>query len=325
VATGDVRTTTTNETGNYVFPLLEIGEYEITCSVSGFKTEVARGVVLQLQEKARINFQMQVGEQVEMMEVRGVASLLRTEDATLGSVVDSKRVVDLPLNGRNFGQLATLMPGVGIGSRMGLDGQGGVPIPGQLVAIAANGQRDINQNATLDGVVGTEPRNGTMPFVPSIEAIEEFKVQSAVYSAEYGMASGAQVNVAIKSGTNKLHASVFEFVRNDLFDARGFFLPPEQTKNKLRRNQYGGVASGPIIRNKTLWCFKGEAGGDGGAPPAVASVPTLDMRAGDLPETLQRETRWYPSDSNPASTRAIRAPGSAAPFPNNIIPASLIP
>ena len=153
VANGDVRTTTTNETGNYVFPLPDIGEYEITCSVSGFKTELMHGIVLRLQEKARLNFQLQVGQQVETVEVSGATQLLRTEDATLGSVVESKRVVDLPLNGRNFGQLATLMPGVVIGSRMGFDGQGGIPIPGQMVAISANGQRDINQNATLDGVM----------------------------------------------------------------------------------------------------------------------------------------------------------------------------
>jgi len=139
------------------------------------------------------------------------------------------------------------------------------------------------------------------------------------------MASGAQVNVAIKSGTNRLHASLFEFVRNDLFDARGYFLPPEQAKNKLRRNQYGGVASGPIIRNKTFWLFNWEAREERRATPAVTSVPTLDMRAGDLSEILQRGNRWYPSDANPAATRAIRAPGSTAPFPNNIIPASLIP
>jgi len=140
LATGDVRSATTNETGNYIFPLLEIGEYEVTCSALGFKTEVRRGVVLQLQEKARIDFQMQLGEQVEMVEIRGAAPLLRTEDATLGSVIDSRRVVELPLNGRHFGQLATLMPGVTFGvSRIGVDGQGGTPIPGQTVQIAANG------------------------------------------------------------------------------------------------------------------------------------------------------------------------------------------
>src|SRR6266508_3213835 len=129
LATGDLRSTVTNETGNYVFPLLEIGEYEVTCTASGFKTEVRRGIVLQLQEKARLDFQMQVGEQVETIEIQAAAPLLKTEDATLGQVVESRRVVELPLNGRHFGQLATLMPGVTFGmSRIGVDGQGGTPI-----------------------------------------------------------------------------------------------------------------------------------------------------------------------------------------------------
>ena len=149
------------------------------------------GIVLQLQQKARLDFQLQVGQQVETVEVQATAPLLRTEDAALGEVIESKRMVDLPLNGRNFAQLATLMPGVVYGvSRMGLNGQGGFPIPGQMVAISANGQRDINQQITLDGVIATEPRVNTMTFTPSIDAIEEFKVQSAVYSAEYGMNSG---------------------------------------------------------------------------------------------------------------------------------------
>lgn len=200
-ATGDVRTTTANETGNYVFPLLDIGEWDVTCTASGFKTEVRRRIVLQLQQKARLDFRLQVGDQVETIEVTGGLPLLRTEDATLGMVIESRRVVELPLNGRNFAQLATLMPGVTLGvSRIGVDGQGGTPIPGQTVQIASNGQRDIQQHITMDGVVAVEPRINTMSFTPSIEAIEEFKVQSAVYSAEYGMNSGAQVNVAIKSG-----------------------------------------------------------------------------------------------------------------------------
>jgi len=325
LATGDVRSATTNETGNYIFPLLEIGEYEVTCSALGFKTEVRRGVVLQLQEKARIDFQMQVGEQVEMVEIRGAAPLLRTEDATLGSVIDSRRVVELPLNGRHFGQLATLMPGVTFGvSRIGVDGQGGTPIPGQTVQIAANGQRDIQQHITMDGVVATEPRINTMSFTPSIEAIEEFKVQSAVYSAEYGMNSGAQVNVAIKSGTNQFHGTAFEFLRNDKFDASGFFRAPNQPKNKLRRNQYGTVVSGPVIRDKTFWLFNWEARRERRATPALGSVPTEAMRGGDFSEFLQPGNRWYPRDANPGASRAIRPPGNSTPLPNNIVPLVLM-
>jgi hypothetical protein len=324
-ATGDVRSATTNDTGNYIFPLLDIGEYEVTCKATGFKAEIRRNIVLRLQEKARLDFQLQVGDQTETIEVTSAPPMLKTEDATLGQVIESKRVVELPLNGRNFAQLATLMPGVTMGvSRIGVDGQGGTPIPGQTVQIASNGQRDIQQHITMDGVVATEPRINTMSFTPSIEAIEEFKVQSAVYSAEYGMNSGAQVNVAIKSGTNQLHGTLFEFVRNDMFDASGYFRAPNQPKNKLRRNQYGTVLSGPIRRDKTFWLFNWEARRERRGTPALASVPTLAMRSGDFSEFLQPGNRWYRGDTNPAATRSIRLPGSTAPFPNNVIPPSLI-
>src|SRR5262245_23496165 len=328
IATGDVRTTSSNDTGNYVFPLLEIGEYEVTCLATGFRTEVRTGIELQLQQKFRIDFRMQVGEQVERIEVSAAASLLRTEDATLGSVIEHKRIVELPLNGRNFGQLATLMPGVVFGtSRMGIDGQqtiGQRAMPGQIVGLSANGQRDTNQNITLDGVVAVDGFKSAMLFAPSIEAVEEFKIQSAVYSAEYGMNSGAQANVAVKSGTNEFHGAVFEFLRNNVFDARGFFLPPGADKNRLQRNQFGGVASGPILRDKTFWLanYEGRRGNRG--TPARQAVPTLAMRAGDFSEILQPGNRWYPTDANPAVTRAIRYPGSSEPFPNNIIPPSYI-
>src|SRR4030088_643659 len=114
-ATGDVRVTKTNDSGNFFFPLLDIGEYEVTCAAQGFKTEVARNIRLQLQQKLRLDFHLQIGEHAELVEVTAVGPLLRTEDATLGSVVEAKRVVELPLNGRNFSQLATLMPGVTLG------------------------------------------------------------------------------------------------------------------------------------------------------------------------------------------------------------------
>ena len=220
------------------------------------------------------------------------------------------------------------MPGVVYGtSRMGIDGQqtiGQRAMPGQIVGLSANGQRDTNQNITLDGVVAVDGFKSAMLFVPSVEAVEEFKVQSAVYSAEYGMNSGVQANVAIRSGGNQLHGSAFEFLRNNALDARGFFLPPSAEKNKLRRNQFGGVVSGPIARDKTFWLANYEARREIRATPALAAVPTLEMRRGDFSELLQPRNRWYPGDTNPVATRSIRLPGSSAPFPNNIIPANLI-
>jgi hypothetical protein len=328
VATGDVRSTQTNETGNYVFPLLDVGEYEVSATAAGFKTEIRRGLVLQLQQKLRVDFQMEVGQQVETVQVNAAAPLLRTEDATLGSVVEHKQVVELPLNGRNFGQLATLMPGVVYGtSRMGIDGQqtiGTRAMPGQIVGLSANGQRDISQNITLDGVAAVDGFKSAMLFSPSIEAVEEFKIQSAVYSAEYGMNSGAQANVAIKSGTNQIHGSAFEFLRNNALDARGYFLAPNADKNKLRRNQFGGVVSGPIVHDRTFWLANYEGRREVRATPARAAVPTMAMRQGDFSELLIPNNRWYPTDNNPAATRAIRLPGETVPFPNNVIPANLI-
>ena len=189
VATGDIRTGKSNETGNYVFPVLEVGEYEVSCSAAGFKTEVRTGVVLQIQDKLRLDFQMDVGQQSEKIEVAAATPLLSTDDATLGTVVDPKRMVELPLNGRNFGQLATLAPGVNYGtSRMGINGQGTIgtrAMPGQIVGLSTYGQRDINQNITLDGVTAVDAFKNAMLFVPSIEAVEEFKLQTGVYSAEY--------------------------------------------------------------------------------------------------------------------------------------------
>lgn len=328
VETGDTRSTQTNETGNYIFPLVDSGTYEVSCTAAGFKTEVRRNVPLELNQKARLDFQLQVGQQAETVEVSSAAPLLKTEDATLGSVVDHRRIVELPLNGRNFAQAATLMPGVVYGSaRMGVDGNATIgtrAMPGQIVGISANGQRDANQNITLDGVSATDGFKSSMLFVPSIEAIEEFKIQSAVYSAEYGMNSGAQANVSIKSGTNNWHGTGFEFLRNDTMDARGFFLAPNQSKNKLRRNQFGGVFSGPIRRDGTFFLVNYEGRRERRGTPSRTTVPTMAMRSGDLSEILIPGNRWYPREANPAVTRAIRRPGDTAPFPNNIIPRSQI-
>jgi hypothetical protein len=323
IETGDVRTTTTNATGNYIFPLLDIGTYEVTCSYEGFKTEVRRDIVLQLQDKARVDFQLEVGRQVEVIEVTGAQPLLKTEDATLGAVVEHKRVVDLPTNGRNFAQLATLMPGVTYGvSRMGADGQGTIGVramPGQMTGLAGPGQRDINQNITLDGAVAVDAHKNAMMFIPSLDAVQEFKVQSAVYSAEFGMNSGMQANVVVKSGGNELHGSAFEFLRNDQLDARNFFLAPAADKSKLRKNQFGAVVSGPFVKDKTFWMASYEGRRERRANASSSTVPTLAMRGGDFSEIVQPGNRWY----NDPQNRQISLPGGD-PFPNNAIPQSLI-
>lgn len=325
-ATGDVRTTKTNESGNYVFPLLDVGDYEVTCGAPGFKTEARSGITLEIQQKLRLDFQLQIGQQAERVEVTGAAPLLRTEDATLGSVIEERRLLELPTNGRNFAQTATLQAAVVYGtSRMGVDGQQTMALramPGQIVGLSANGQLDIRQNITLDGVSAVDGFKNAMLFVPSIEAVEEFKVQSAVYSAEFGMNSGAQASVIIKSGTNQFHGTAFEFLRNSDMDARNFFLPAPRVKNVLHRNQFGGVVSGRIKKDKTFWLFNYEGRREIRDTANQYTVPTVAMRGGDFSELLKPGNRWYPTTN--VANLVITPPGSSAPLPNNIIPASMI-
>ena len=203
---------------------------------------------------------MEVGEITQTVEVQAAAVALKTDDAAVGQVIDNKRVVELPINGRNIASLAVLTPGVQYGVRMGYDGAGtgAYPIPGSLVAVSANGQREVNQQVTLDGVIATEPRVNTMVFSPSIDAIEEFKVQTSSYSAEYGQNNGAIVQVAMKSGTNQFHGTVYEFYRDSALSARDYFLAPGAKKNRIHRNQFGAFASGPAIKDKTFWSFNYE-------------------------------------------------------------------
>ncbi len=237
--------------------------------MKGFKTQTRSGITLQLQQKARVNIELTVGETTEAVEVLATGIQLKTEDVAVGQVIDNKRVVELPLNGRNVASLAVLTAGVQYGQRVGFDGQGGFPIPGNSVAVSANGQREVNQQVTLDGVIATEPRVNTTVFTPSIDAIEEFKVQTSSYSAEYGQNNGAIVQIVLKSGTNQLHGTLFEFLRNDKLAATDYFLNFQvpagaklAEKNRLRRNQYGVFVGGPVLfpklyngKDRTFWSF----------------------------------------------------------------------
>src|SRR6266850_8081080 len=335
VQTGIKRQDTTSGTGDYNFPLLDPGQYSVTVEAPGFKTETHSGIQLELNLKARIDVHMEVGAEAQRVEVTSQAALLSTDQATLGQVVSTRHVEELPLNGRNIGALAVLQPGVQYGGRMGLTnvngGSGGVPVPGDTISISANGQRDTDQHATLDGVAVTEARVNTVPFTPSPEAIEEFKVQAGTYSAEYGTHSGAQLAIALKSGTNSFHGSAFEFLRNDKLDAQDYFQnyfnPPGSTptpKNLLRQNQYGFLLTGPILipkiysgKNRTFFMFDFEARRLR-QPNQVGEslVPTEAFKNGDLSALLNRH------DSSGAALQSIQIidPISGVPFAGNIIP-----
>jgi hypothetical protein len=272
LATGERRNTTTSSTGDYSFPLIEIGDYTVAAEMPGFQRQEKTGIRLQLQQKLRIDFSLSVGETQERVEVVASTVQLKTEDASVGQVIDNKRVVELPLNGRNVARLAVLTPGVQFGLRQGLDGSQGSPIPGRSVALTANGQRENNQQISLDGVTAANSRVNVMIFTPSIDAIEEFKVQTSSYSAEYGQNNGAVVQIALKSGTNQFHGAFFEFLRNDKVAAKDYFLnfqlpagARQTERNRLRRNQFGSFLSGPVLiprlydgKDRTFWSFNYE-------------------------------------------------------------------
>src|SRR5579883_3129571 len=273
VTTGERRQAATDTSGNYSFPLIEIGEYTVTAEMDGFKTETQTGINVALQQKARVNFRLQIGAASEKVEVMATGVELKTDDAAIGSTVDQRRVTEIPTLNRNFAALLVLTPGVQYGNRMGgnVQATGAFPFPGAATTVSANGQRDANQRVTMDGVIATEPLVNQVMFNPSIDAIEEVKIQTGSYSAEYGMNNGANIQIALKSGTNEFHGTFYEFLRNDAADARDYFLnfqlpagTPQQKKNRLRRNQFGAWLAGPVIlpkyhgKDKTFWSFNYE-------------------------------------------------------------------
>ncbi len=327
--TGVVQTQNTNESGLYTFTALNVGNYSVRCETEGFKTEVASNVRVETGGQVRLDFALEIGEVTETVEVSAAAATLVTENAVVGGVVENKRIVELPLNGRNIVNLAVLVPGVQYGNRTGqADGLGGFPIPGQGFSVSANGQREIHQIVSLDGVDAKDPRIHITNFVPSVEAIEEFKIQTNAYSAEYGFGGGAVTSITMKSGTNELHGTLFEFLRNDKFDGEDYFLNFELAdgterapQNKLRRNQFGLVLSGPIIKNKTFWAFNWESRREVVGDVQTTSFPVEAFRRGDFSQLLN-------GTINPQTGKLYRAPiviydvdnGSA--FTNNVIPQS---
>ncbi len=245
--TNATRTAVTNSVGNYSFPALQPGVYSVKVEIQGFQPEIRSAVELQVQQVARLDFQLSVGAVSTAVEVTGGAPLLATENATVGTVIENQRIVDLPLNGRNFTSLIALSPNVtsgfaasgGASTRQGGDRT-------TIAQIAVSGQRQVYNYYTLDGIVNTDPNFNTYTFLPSIDAIQEFKVQTGIYSAEFGH-QASQINVSTKSGTNQYHGALFDFVRNNYFDARPFgFTSSVPASAPFKWNQFGFYLGGPV-------------------------------------------------------------------------------
>jgi Carboxypeptidase regulatory-like domain len=272
-------TTQTDARGAYVVPSLKPGEYSLTVEISGFQKTVRSGVVLQVAQVARIDLTLQTGQLSETVEVVGSSPILETQTSSRGAVIDQKQIVELPLNGRDYNQLALLSPGV-------LPGTPRLASVNFKGVLNVNGNRTFNNVFLLDGVDNISYSNSfrgenVQLVQPSIEALQEFKIQTNAYSAEFGRSSGAVVNAVIKSGTNSLRGSVYDFLRNDSLDANNFFSNAlGAPKPKRERNQFGVAAGGPIVRNKTFWFGDYEGLRDLEGVPRVRQVPTAAEKAG---------------------------------------------
>jgi hypothetical protein len=221
LATGVIREAVTDDRGIFLLSALPIGNYRVRCEKEGFKVAAQENVVLQIAQEVRLNFTLSVGQTTETVTITSSVALTNTENAELGEVIENRRIVDLPLNGRNFLQLAELTPGISRGSTGGFRGG----LTGNLTGpdITVNGARATDNYFTIDGVSANDRFFNSLVVTPSVDAIQEFKVQSNLYSPESGVTGGAQINIAIKSGSNDFHGSLFEFFRNDRLNARNFF------------------------------------------------------------------------------------------------------
>lgn len=317
--TGAERSAMTNDAGLYNFPNLQPGVYDVTASKSGFQTMTRTDLTLQVQQTARVDFAMQIGQTTQTVEVTGASALLTTENATVGSVIENKRIVELPLNGRNFLQLVSLAPNVSSGfSDNAVAGarQGGSRA-GQNISVA--GSRSEFNHFTLDGVENTDPTYNTYVFLPSIDALQEFKVQTGVYSAEFGRAI-AQVNVSTKSGTNAYHGALFEFLRNEKLDAKNYaFDQNRPARDPFKWNQFGFALGGPLsipkiydAKNRLFFFSNFEGYRDRKQLRGNFAVPTAAMRAGDF--------RGVGTIYDPATRVQTGNVVRALPFANNMIP-----
>jgi hypothetical protein len=289
------RATTTDALGFYRVPTLEIGRYTVEASQTGFKTSVRRGLELHVNEVLRVDFTMEVGTISEQITVEGAAPVVATETGEISNLVDSRQVLNLPLNGRVFMQLGMINPGVNqkaYGASGGFSANG-LPTPYINVQMDSG---EIMDFADQNGQIGVLAN-----FPPSLDAIAEFTIQTSSYSAQYGRQAGANVNIVTKSGTNQLHGSLFEFFRNDVFDSRNFF---SGTRPRRLLNQYGATVGGPVIKDKLFYFFSFEGTRKRVGLVNTQTVPTLAQREGNFGATV------------------VRDPDTNQPFPGNVVPRS---
>ena len=296
--------TVTDTAGLYIVRSLSPGSYEVTIESPGFKRGVRSGIVIQVDQEARIDLALELGATTDTVNVTAEASITATETASNGEVIDNKKVVELPLNGRQFYGLALLVPGAYQPAENSTVGYRG----GFNVA----GANETNNNFSLNGIDNNDTGINGPTFLPSIDAMQEFKLLTGIFPAEYGHSSGSQVIVVTKSGANRFHGSLFEFVRNQIFDAANYFTPAGQ-QPAYKRNQFGGTVGGPIRKDKTFFFYNYEGLRLRQQIASLASVPLAPMLGGDFSSLL-----------NLSKPIQLKNPLTGQAIPGDILPATQI-
>jgi Carboxypeptidase regulatory-like domain/TonB-dependent Receptor Plug Domain len=322
--TGLSYTVESGSTGDYLFPALPVGTYELTVTKSGFQTYVQGGIVLTVNQAATQPVTLKVGVVTERVVVKGTAPLVTTRSATIGQLVSQQNVVNLPLNGREAQSLVFLIPGANdvTDYYCGVGCEGGA-YPGEQYAYV-NGGGPNGVNYQLDGADNNDTyMNTNLPF-PNPDALQEFNVQTGNMSAEYGNAIGGVVNIVTKSGTNQFHGDAFEFVRNYKFDARNFFAPDRDT---LKQNQFGGTLGGPIKKDKLFFFGSYQGTRTRTAPNGnIVFVPTADQRKGDFSSYCSSydASGLCTQDALDNGGIQLTDPNTGAPFAYNRIPTGML-
>jgi hypothetical protein len=307
VETGVTTVLLTNNDGFYSAPSLHLGKYEMTASAPGFATEIKKDIEVRVQDRLNIDFTLSPGQTTTTVTVEGGAPILQTEETSVGQVVSQETMENLPLNGRNYIQLATLAAGTSPSQR-----------GAERDTFIANGAREIQNTYLLDGIdnknkiVGFDS-SAAQAIEPVLDGVQEFKVQTSTFSAEFGQAAGAVVNVTMRSGTNEYHGSAWDYIRNSFFDAKPYFQVLGQ-KPDYNQNQFGATFGAPIKKDKTFFFGSWQSLRSVDEAPQLATVPTLQQRAGIFTTVVYDPNSTVP---NPNGTGYIRTP-----FPNKTIPMS---
>jgi hypothetical protein len=306
---GTTQTTSTNEVGRYAFPNLGAGKYRVSAEVAGFKKAFTETINVYVNQPVDVDIRMELGALAEQVEVIAAATLLQTSDTQVGGLVENKQIQDLPLAARDFMQLTLLAPGA-VESTGNLRHQ--TERGTWLGSFSVHGNSSKYNQYLFDGMSGKEMQHETNIFAPSVDAIQEIKVETSNYDAEFGGEAGGHINVVIKSGTNQLHGALFEFLRNDLANAKEKFA---DRKSELRRNTFGATIGGPIRKDKTFLFGSWESMRLRQGFTQNTTVPTAAMRNGDFSPLLQTDftnTRPVP----------IYDWTTGQPFSGNLIPTS---